>query len=178
MRVRRKESSDYVGVKEVTVPIYGTIPFKTEHSPYDRCTASLDAEDGLFVLIIVDEDGKHFAMEPRKFDYMVLKSKITEPYEFGGAYFRYNVTDTLVRHLYKASDEEVKNNDAWKAKYGKQLYHIDEYGFICIQSVGLSREHWFNQEVRDEYLAGYLAEYQVESEHLAAMAAYEFRDLI
>ena len=59
-------------------------------------------------------------------------------------------------------------NKEWQAKYGKDLWDIDENGMLEITSAGLSRENWENKESRAEYLGVWVDEIEEEAAILAA----------
>ena len=81
-------------------------------------------------------------------------------YKFRGKLFRYNFDECLVEYLAKATKEELEENKEWQKKYGKNLWDIDENGYIEIDAAGLRKENWTRKAVRDEYLSEWVAEMQ------------------
>ena len=81
-------------------------------------------------------------------------------YKFRGKMFRYNFDECLVEYIAKATEEELEENKEWQKEFGKNLWDIDENGYIEIDAVGLRKENWTRKEVRDEYLAEWVAEMQ------------------
>lgn len=79
----------------------------------------------------------------------MAKSKITK---VGKKSFRYNYDHSVVEWVTKASAEEIKDNKEWQAKYGKDLWDIDEDGYMVVDAIGLHKENWDNKEARMEYL--------------------------
>lgn len=152
------EASPYANLTAVEVPIYGKIPFRQTYSAYDRNVAYLDTLEGLRVAVNITENGQHYAMEPEKYDYKNIRSRILEPYYYNGHIFRYNLTDSIVRMVCPITDEEKAENAEWQQKYGRPLYPVDDMDFTTITSAGLSKENWFNIEIRDEYLYEWISE--------------------
>ena len=73
-------------------------------------------------------------------------------YKFKGKLFRYNYDECLVEYLAKATKEELEDNVRWQEKYGKNLWDIDENGYIVSDEVGLQEANWKDKFARDEYL--------------------------
>ena len=92
-------------------------------------------------------------------------AKVKSLYKYRGRTFRYDYENALVCLVYKATEEERKDNEKWQKMFGKDLWDIDEDGYIENQAVGLMRENWENKEARNEYLDGWCdeLEYEVES---------------
>ena len=93
-------------------------------------------------------------------------------YKFKGKLFRYNFDECLVEYIAKATKEELEENKEWQKKFGKNLWDIDENGYIEIDAVGLRKENWTRKEVRDEYLSEWAAEMH---EALEYELAFEMR---
>lgn len=93
-----------------------------------------------------------------------MKSK---PYKLNGKLFRYDFEDSVVEYIYKASDEDIKDEQDWIAEHGRPLVGIDAEGYSVVQTVGLSAKNWKNKEARDEYLSGWAEELDEESAYLA-----------
>lgn len=66
--------------------------------------------------------------------------------------FQYDRKRAMVYLVAKATEEDVKENEDWKKKYGHNLWDINSDGYMKINSVGLGRENWDDKEARDEYL--------------------------
>lgn len=101
-------------------------------------------------------------------------AKLSSPYKFHGKIFRYDFTNSLVQYLYKASPEEIQEEQEWRQKHHSSLIDIDDDGYVEVTAAGLRRENWDRKEVRDEYLAGWIEEIEEENEYLMAEAAEEF----
>ncbi len=150
------------------------------HCPHFVSTAKDDSFNGdgigyckLYNLTVIDtlcgcetRDGKTILQNfnGKKGD-EEMKSK---PYKFNGNLFRYDFGRSLVERIYKAGAEEVSDNAEWMQKHGKPLFDIDDDGYIVIATVGLHEENWKNKAVRNEYLHGWCADLEEESNALAA----------
>lgn len=94
-------------------------------------------------------------------------SKLSKVYAYREKLFRYDYENGIVSLVYKADKEMLNDNKEWQAKYGKDLWDIDEDGYIESSSVGLMRENWDNKEARDEYLWEWVEELNEEARILA-----------
>lgn len=92
-------------------------------------------------------------------------------YKFKGKLFRYNFDHCVVEWVSKATQEEIDDNKKWQAKYGKNLWDIDEDGYIEIDAVGLRKENWTRKAVRDEYLSEWVAEIAEACDYEMALEA-------
>ena len=88
--------------------------------------------------------------------------------------FRYDFENAILSNVFKASNDLYEDNKEWMEKYGKNLWDIDEKGYVEGSSVGFSRENWRRKEVRNEYLAKWSVELDYESEALIESAMIEF----
>lgn len=93
-----------------------------------------------------------------------MKSRV---YKIDGSYFRYDFDRCVVEHVYKADNEMLEDNKEWQAKYHKDLWEIDEGGYITMNVAGLLPEHWKDKETRTEYLEMWAAELNEEARYLA-----------
>lgn len=90
-------------------------------------------------------------------------------YKFRGKLFRYDFDCCIVELVTKATQEERDDNARWQSRYGKNLWDIDENGYIVADEVGLQKSNWQNKFVRNEYLnewvdeLNYMAETYSES---------------
>lgn len=87
----------------------------------------------------------------------------TRPYRFRNRLFRYDFEKGLVSWIVKASEEEYADNEHWQQKFGRNLWDIDEDGYIEIQAAGLLRANWKDKAVRDDYLEQWCDEIDYES---------------
>lgn len=79
-----------------------------------------------------------------------MKSK---PYKREKKLFRYDFDACMVEYICKATAEEIREEDEWKAEHdGRGLLGIDEDGYCVIDSVGLRRDNWKSKVLRDHYL--------------------------
>ena len=92
-----------------------------------------------------------------------MKSK---PYKLNGKLFRYDFDECVVEYIYRASAEEIKDEQEWIEKHGRPLIGIDADGYSVVESVGLSKKNWKNKEVRDEYLSAWSCELDEEAAYL------------
>lgn len=97
------------------------------------------------------------------------KRNYSKVYKHEGKLFRYDFDKCLVQFVSKATEEERNDNEEWQAKHGRDLWDIDEDGYMVIDSVGLRAENWKNKEARDEYLDEYCFDLDDESSYEAAM---------
>lgn len=88
------------------------------------------------------------------------KGKFSGIYKRSGFSFRYDYDHCVVEVVSKAGAEEIADNEEWQSKFGKNLWDIDEAGYIVHDSVGLRPENWKNKEVRDEYLDEWIFEFR------------------
>lgn len=79
-------------------------------------------------------------------------------YAYKGKTFRYDWDNALVAWVTKANKEMMADNEEWREKYGKNLWDIDEKGYIEVDTYGLRNENWKDKETRNEYLDGFIAE--------------------
>ena len=89
-----------------------------------------------------------------------MKSK---PYKLDGRLFRYDYDRCVVEYIYKASAEDIKEEQEWIAEHGRPLLDIDADGYSVVDSVGLRKENWDNREARREYLGEWSAELDEEA---------------
>lgn len=94
--------------------------------------------------------------------------KKSRVYKVGKHSFRYDYDNHVVECVEKADKEMLKDNEEWQKKYGKNLWDIDELGYVEFFSAGLMLENWKNQEARREYLEEWAAELDYEARCLAA----------
>jgi len=73
-------------------------------------------------------------------------------YKRGKRTFRYDFDRAVVEYVAKADPEMLEDNAEWQAKYGKNLWDIDDDGYMVVDSAGLSRANWKNKESRNYYL--------------------------
>lgn len=95
-------------------------------------------------------------------------NKYSGIYKRNGKCFKYDFEHSIVEYVCKASKQELEDNKSWQEKFGKNLWDIDENGYIVIDSAGLRAENWKNKEVRDEYLDEWIFELQAECEAMVA----------
>ena len=95
-------------------------------------------------------------------------SKLSKVYEKRGYSFRYDYDHAVVKLVSKASEDDLELNQKWTEKNGRPLFDIDEDEYIECDSVGLSRENWDDKEAREEYLDGWIDEFEEEVSYLAA----------
>ena len=88
-------------------------------------------------------------------------------YKFKGKMFRYNYDDSVVEYIYKATAEEIKDEQEWIEKHGIPLINIGKDGYVVVMEVGLSEKNWKNKEVRDEYLLEWV--YDIDEENNALL---------
>lgn len=96
-----------------------------------------------------------------------MMKKYSGIYKKDGKAFRYNYEWNIVEYICKASKQEIEDNKSWQEKFGKNLWDIDENGYIVVDSVGLSEMSWKDKEERDEYLGEWISEMQYECEMMA-----------
>lgn len=65
--------------------------------------------------------------------------------------FRYNYERCVVEYVFKVNKEMLADNVEWQAKYGKDLWEIED-GYCVADAVGLRKENWNNKELRLPYL--------------------------
>lgn len=97
------------------------------------------------------------------------KRNLSKVVKHQGKMFRYDFDNCLVQHVSKATNEEIKDNEEWQMKHGRDLWDIDEDGYIEIDSVGLGPENWRNKEARDEYLDEYCFDLNEETSYESYM---------
>lgn len=94
-----------------------------------------------------------------------MKSSV---YKVRGKMFRYNFDTCEVEYLYKASAEEIAEEEDWKQRHGgRPLVGIDADGYVVLSTVGLQKKNWTSKASRDEYLAEWAEELEAESQQLA-----------
>ena len=93
--------------------------------------------------------------------------KLSKVYKRKNKSFQYDYDNSLVLWVCKATEEEINDNKEWQAKYGKNLWDINNDGYIEIQSVGLMKSNWTNKSNRDSYLDQWIDELEEESYWLA-----------
>lgn len=92
-----------------------------------------------------------------------------------GKLFRYNFDTCEVEYIYKASAEEIQDEEDWKQKHnGEPLVGIDADGYSVVSTIGLQKKNWTNKAARTEYLEEWAAELEAEGRALAdAFVRYE-----
>lgn len=94
--------------------------------------------------------------------------KTKQIYKYNGKTFRYDFNRSVVEYVAKADAQMVADDNEWKATHnGRSLWDIDADGYIVLDAVGLSREHWKHKDERNEYLDEYAYELDYEAELLA-----------
>ena len=73
-----------------------------------------------------------------------LEERYSKPYKLNGKLFQYNYTRCIVEYI-----QILKEDMEYIGKKG-DIFVIDE--------AGLSKEHWNNKEVRNEYLNSWIEE--------------------
>ena len=86
--------------------------------------------------------------------------------KIGKRMFRYDDARCVVQYVEKATPDMYEDDKEWMGKYGKVLWGIDSDGYIVLDSVGLSREHWDDKESRIEYLTEWTWEIADEVNYL------------
>lgn len=87
--------------------------------------------------------------------------------KIGKRMFRYDDARCVVQYVDKATPDMYEDDREWMEKYGKPLWGIDGDGYIVLDSVGLSREHWNDKDSRIEYLTEWTWEIADEVSYLA-----------
>lgn len=87
-------------------------------------------------------------------------------YRFERKLFRYNFTHNVVEWVYKARKSEIAEEKEWIEKHGRPLHHIDELGYIVLDSAGLRLENWKRKAVRDEYLSEWVYDMNEELRYM------------
>lgn len=99
----------------------------------------------------------------------------SSPYKFEGKTFRYDFDRCVVEYIFKATEEDIADEQEWIEKYERPLLGIDEEGYIVASTVGLRKENWTRKPVRDEYLSGWVDELGEEERCMEAdFVKYEF----
>jgi len=89
--------------------------------------------------------------------------------------FQYDRKRAVVLYVAKAgADEIADNNQEWMDKYSKPLFEIQDDGYMVIDSIGLSREHWDDKEARNEYLNEWCMQMEEELSYMIADLVKEF----
>lgn len=83
---------------------------------------------------------------------MKPSSEKKQYYKFGKHVFRYDFDCDICEWVAKADEQMFDDNREWRAKYGKDLWNIDEYGYVVRQEVRFSRADWRNKADRDACL--------------------------
>jgi len=96
---------------------------------------------------------------------MARKSGITR---CKGNSFRYDYDTCMVEYVFKATEENRKDNEEWLQKYNEPLWNIDDKGYIVLERIGLRPENWKNKEARMEYLQEWSYELNAECSALVA----------
>ena len=89
-------------------------------------------------------------------------------YRVGKHLFRYDFDECIVEEIAKADPEMLEDNREWQAKHGRDLWDIDEDGYIELRSVGLLPENWKDKEARTEYLEMWAEELDYETSWMVA----------
>ena len=92
--------------------------------------------------------------------------KMSKVYKRKGECFRYDYENSLLIWVFKATAEYYEDNVRWQEKFGKNLWDIDEDGYVEVCSVGLERSNWTNKEARNEYLDGWISVLDEETSRL------------
>lgn len=90
-------------------------------------------------------------------------AKMSGIYRYKKKLFRYNFDSCVVEWVSKPTAEEIKDNEEWHRKHGRDLWEIED-GMIVNDSIGLRPENWKNKEARNEYLDEWIFELQEEFE--------------
>ena len=93
-----------------------------------------------------------------------MSKKKSGIYKYRGKEFRYNYEDAVVEYVSNLSKKELEANEKYRQKYGKPIFPVDEKGYWLVDEIGLSVENWKNKEARNEYLAGWIYELELEAE--------------
>ena len=84
----------------------------------------------------------------------------------GKRMFRYNADKCIVEWVEKASADMYEDDARWIAEHGRPLWGIDKDGYIVLDSAGLSREHWDDEDARTMYLTEWNYEISDEVDYL------------
>ncbi len=85
----------------------------------------------------------------------------------GGRLFRYKEERAIVEFIEEATPDMYKDDEEWIEKHGYPLWDIDAEGYIVLDSVGLSKENWEDDEARMNYLTEYANEIDSEIAYLS-----------
>lgn len=88
-------------------------------------------------------------------------------YELGGKLFRYDFGKCIVEYVYKATEEDMQEEAEWLRNHNHTLYGIDADGYMTLDSIGLSRKNWDNEDLRREYLSQWAVDLDEEARALA-----------
>lgn len=103
---------------------------------------------------------------------------MTDAIMVGKHYFKYDREQAIVRMYSKLKDNEFaemrQDNIEWQKKYGKNLWDIDEDGLFYLDGAGLMREHWDDEEAREEYLIGMEMDWEDDTSYLVEDCKKEF----
>lgn len=94
--------------------------------------------------------------------------KYSGVYKLEGKSFRYDFEHNIVEYICKAGKQEIEDNKEWQEKFGRNLWDIDENGYMVIDGAGLRPENWKSKDARDEYLREWIYEMKAEFEMMAA----------
>lgn len=94
-------------------------------------------------------------------------------YKYNGTLFAYDKEEALLSKLYKADEEIIEDREFWE-RHGVTLIDYKGKTYEALEWVGLSKENWRRKAIRDEYLAEYCMDLEVESEMMMADLAWEF----
>ena len=67
--------------------------------------------------------------------------KYSKIYKVGKQQFRYNYHQSVLEYVTDITEEDEKENEEWRKKFGHNLYDI-ENGKLVIDRIGLMRENW------------------------------------
>ena len=102
-------------------------------------------------------------------------AKKSSPYKYEGKTFRYDFQNHLVEYLYKASADEIREEQEWRDSHGgRHLIDIEDDGFVVVMAVGLREGNWRNKASRNEYLSEWIDDIDEEARILVAEATKEF----
>ena len=103
----------------------------------------------------------------------MANAKKYQVYKYEGKMFIYDKENALLSRLFKTSEEELEDRGFWE-DHGVTFIDYKGKTYEALDWVGLSRENWKRKAVRDEYLAEYLMELEMENEMMMSDLAWEF----
>lgn len=88
-------------------------------------------------------------------------------YKYGKRMFRYDFDNAIAELVVKADKQMLEDNKEWQAKWGKDLWDIDEDGYMVMQEIGFSRADWKSKADRDSCLEMWCYDMDIEAKYLA-----------